>query len=76
MPIGQTFFAKYVNIFIASEEPQARGELMCPIFGGLRRYFLFFVFRRKRDNRQQILTKIRYFSETIGRTVDVVKFSF
>ena len=28
MPIGRTFFAKYVKTFIASEEPQARGELM------------------------------------------------
>ena len=35
--------------------------------------FFFFV---SRDNRQRILTKIRYFSKTIGRTVDVVEFSF
>ena len=47
----------------------ARAVAHCPLR-------LCFCFSQKRDNCQRILTKIRYFFETIGRTVDVVKFSF
>ena len=47
MPIGRTFLQIMSNFFFAPKELQAREELMCPIFVGLRKHF--FCFSQKRD---------------------------